>query len=130
MLTLSILNPTDRQNFESVRKMCSTEVTRALKDKIKGSEGTVQFLQIIRDSIDAFMDNKLTPLQRIRKTWYSLFIVRMWREFIISKKQYRLKYNFLTNNCYSCLELNAHSLVMILIHLQKMDRPDLFLPQY
>lgn len=130
MLTPSALNPTDRQNFESVRKMCSTEVTRALKEKINGSEGTVQYLQIIRDTIDAFMDNELTPLQRIRKIWYSLFLVRMWREFVISKKIYRLKNNFLTNNCYSCLELNAHSLVLILIQLKKMNRPDLFLPHY
>lgn len=128
LLTVSTLCPTDRQNFESVRRMCSVQVLRALRENIKDSEGTVQYLQIIRDNIDAFFDNELTPLQRVRKLWYSLFLVRMWRDFISSNKHYKLKDNFLTMNCYSCLELNAHSLVLILIRLKNMNRPDLFLP--
>lgn len=128
LLTPSILNPTDRQNFTSVQRMCSVNVTRLLKEKIKNSDGTAQFLQIVRDVINAFLDKELTPLQRIRKIWYSIFLIRFWREFIVSKREYTLKNNFLTVNCYSCIEINAHSLVLCILHLQRINRPDLFAP--
>lgn len=78
LLTPSILNPMDRQNFASVQRMCSINVTGLLKEKIKDSDGTSQFLQIVRDVIDSFMDKEITPLQRIHKIWYSLFLIRLW----------------------------------------------------
>lgn len=68
------------------------------------------------------------PLQRVRKMWYSLFLIRIWRQFILSKKEYTLKDNFLTGNCYSCIEINAHSLILCLIHLKKINKPEWFLP--
>lgn len=128
MLTPSVLNPNDRQNFASVQKMCSTHVTTLLKDKIKGSDGTVQFLQIIRDVVNSFMDEEIIPLHRIRKIWYSLFLIRLWRQFIISRKEYTLANNFLTVNCYACIEINAHSLVLCILHLRNLNRPELFAP--
>lgn len=127
-LTPSTLNPTDRQNYESAKRMCSPEVIRLLKEKIKNSDGTIQFLQIMRDFIDAFMNKCLNPLQRVRKSWYPLFVIRIWREFIVSKAGCTLKNNFLTNNCYACIEMNAHSLVLCLLHLKKIDKPEWFLP--
>lgn len=128
LLTPSILNPMDRQNFASVERMCSMNVTKLLKEKIKDSDGTVQYLQIIRDVIGALMDKELTPLQRVHKIWYSLFLIRLWREFIISKREYTLANNFLTMNCYSCIEINAHSLVLCILHLRDINRPELFAP--
>lgn len=119
-LTLSTLNPTDRQNYQLCRRMCS--------DQVINSDGTIQFLQIIRLVIDAFMEKILTPLQRIRKIWYALFLIRIWRRFIVSKKQYSIKNNFLTANCYSCIELNAHSLILIILHLKRINKPELFMP--
>lgn len=74
------------------------------------------------------MDRDLTPLQRIRKIWFPLFLVRIWRNFIVLSKQYSLKNNFLTTNCYSCLEINAHSLISIILHLRETNHPELFLP--
>lgn len=127
-LTHSTLNPTDRQNFQSVRRMCSQEVIGLLREKVKNSDGTIQYLNIIRDVIDAFMEKNLKCLQRVRKIWYSLFLIRIWRQFIISSKRYTLKNNFLTANCYSCIELNAQSLILVLLHLKKVNKPELFLP--
>lgn len=127
-LTPSTINPSDRQNFKSVLRLCNQRVTTLLKDNIKDSKGTIQFLQIIRDVVDSFMDLKLTPLQRIRKIWYSLFILRMWRDFIQSSKKYTLKDNFLTANCFSCIELNAHSMVLCMLYLKKVNKPELFIP--
>lgn len=127
-LTASVLNPFDRQNFRSVLRMCDPKVITLLKSHVKGSEGTVVYLQLMKDIIEAFLDQNLTPLQRVRKMWYSIFIIRMWRHFILSHKQYKLKYNFLTTPCYICLELNAHSLIMCMLHLKDISRPELFSP--
>lgn len=44
LLTASTLNPTDRQNFPSVLRMCSQKVTNLLKAKIENSQATVIFL--------------------------------------------------------------------------------------
>lgn len=105
-LTPSTLNPTDRQNFESARRMCSTEVISLLREYVKDSNGTMQYLQMMRDLIEAFTNKTLTPLQRIRKLWYCLFLARIWRQSILSnKKKHTLKENFLTLNCYTCIEI-------------------------
>lgn len=127
-LTASVLNPFDRQNFRSVLRMCDPKVIALLKSHVEGSEATVIYLQMMKDIIDAFLDRSLKPLQRVRKMWFSIFIIRMWRHFIVSHKKYKLKYNFLTTPCYSCLELNAHSILMCMLHLKEINRPDLFLP--
>lgn len=39
-----------------------------------------------------------------------------------------MKDNFLTVTCYSCIEINAHSLVLCILHLKKLNRPELFAP--
>lgn len=85
-------------------------------------------MQILRDITDAYLDKNLTPLQRIRKLWYSLFLNRIWRNYTVSKKEYSLNDNFLTSNCYSCVEINAHSMVLCLMHLYETGKPELFLP--
>lgn len=127
-LTASVLNPIDRQNFHSVLRMCDPKVIALLKSHVKESDATVLYLQIMKDIIDAFLDKNLKPIQRVRKILYPIFIIRIWRHFIISSKKYKLKNNFITSPCYTCLELNAHSLVMCLLHLKAINRPDLFLP--
>lgn len=45
-LTATTINPKDRQNFESVLKICDPTVMQLLKDHVNDSEGTVMFLQI------------------------------------------------------------------------------------
>lgn len=127
-LTMTTLNPIDRQNFQSARKMFDAKVLKLLKKHVPNSEGTVQYLQIMRDVIAAYMDRNLTPLERVRKIWISLFLVRIWYSFIVSRKEYTLKNNFLTNNCYSCIEINAHSLILIMLYLKKIEKPEFFLP--
>lgn len=125
-LTASVLNPVDRQNFSSVLRMCHPRVIQLLKQHVKGSEATALFLQMTNDIIECFMNQHLTPLQRIRKIWYPLFIFRIWRQFIVKHKEYTLGNNFLTSNCYSCIEINSQSLIWIMASL--MDQPELFLP--
>lgn len=127
-LTKSILNPVDKQNFKSVEKMCSEKVLSLLTIGVKSSRATVQYLEMIRDITAAFRDQTLTPEERIRKLWYHVFILRLWRRFILNHKNYHLKEHFLTMNCYACIEINAHSLIQIILKLQEVNRPELFLP--
>lgn len=127
-LTATVLNPIDRQNFESVLRICDALVTSLLSSNVKGSEGTVKFLQITRDIIDAYTDVSLKPLERTQKIWNALFIIRIWRNYILDHKRYTLAKNFLTHNCYTCIELNAHSLIAIMLYLKRNNMSQLFIP--
>lgn len=127
-LSPMVLNPIDKQNYESAERMFHKRVTNLLRKSVDDSEGTIKFLEIMRSIKEAFMDELLTPLERVNKAWYSVFIIRMWRAFINSNRRYTLKKNFLTNNCYACIELNAHSLVLCMVQLKNLNMPHLFLP--
>lgn len=127
-LTPSVLNPIDRQNYQSARRMYSDKVITLLRNHVPGSEGTVSFLMMMRDLSDSFYDPKLSPLQRVNKVWYVTFLLRIWRHSIQSNEQLTLKDNFLTQNCYSCVEINAHSLVHVLVYLKETDLKAWFLP--
>lgn len=127
-LTKTVLNPLDKQNFSSVQKMCSDAVIHLLKTHVKGSEGTAKFLEILKAVIDAFLDVNLEPLHRVRKIWYAVFMLRLWRKFILSKKNLTLKKNFITMNTYVCVELNAHGLVKIMLSLKEASASHLFVP--
>lgn len=128
LLTLSTFDRNDRQNFGSVLKMCDPRVFKCLKDCVPGSEATIQFLQILRDIIDSYMQRDLSPIQRIRKIWYALFLIRIWRQFIVASKIFKLNDHFLTANCYTCIELNAHNLVLCILYLRTINKPEWFLP--
>lgn len=128
LLTASVLNPLDRQNFQSVMRICDNRVINLLKKKVPRSEGTVKFLEILQNIIQSYMDQSLLPLQRINKIWYSIFILRIWREYILTNKDLTLKEKVVTSNCYICIELNAHSLVQCLLYLKKNDLSINFLP--
>lgn len=99
-----------------------------LQKHVKDSEATAMFLNIMRRHVFAFIDPKMKPLDRIDDVWYSLFMVRLWREYILSHPTYSFKDNFLTANSYSCLELGAHFLVNVILHLKRTNQPHLFVP--
>lgn len=127
-MTKSTLNPLDRQNFQSVSQMCDERVIKLLETNVPDSSGTVLFLQIVQDVTKSFMNPYLQPIERVEKIWYALFIVRIWRQFIFKHKNFKLNDSFLSGNCYSCIELNAHCLVMLLIRLKHENLANLFQP--
>lgn len=126
-MTKSTLNPIDKQNFDSVKRICSNNVIELLRSKVHSSHGTVKFLEIMQYVIDSYMDQTLSPLERVYKIWYSVFMLRLWRAFIVSKKTLCLKENFMSMNCYICVELNAHSLLNMLLQLKQINMPNLFM---
>lgn len=127
-LTATTVNPKDRQNYDSVLRICHPTVIGMLKDHVKKSDGTAMFLSIIRAFNDAFMDVKLRPIERVEKLWYALFIVRIWRQFVLKKKLLTLKKNFISIYLYTCLEQNAHSLLLIIMFLRQKNLSHLFQP--
>lgn len=127
-LTPSILNPVDRQNVNSALRMCDNKVIKLLEEHLPRSEGTVAYLKIMRSVIDTFYEPNLTPLQRINKIWFSVFILRMWRSFIESQENLSVDENFLTRYTYACIEINAHSLVLLIIFLKNNDLDKWFKP--
>jgi hypothetical protein len=108
--------------------MCDKKVINLLRSEVFGSEGTAYFLEMVQNIIDSYMDTTLPPLDRVRKIWYPLFIMRIWRDFVLKSKKYTLKNNFLTPNCYACIELNAHAMVKIMCYLKENGTETLFLP--
>lgn len=127
-LTASILNPVDKQNVGSAMRMCDHKVITLLRKHLPRSEGTATFLEIMRSVVDTFYDARLKPLERIQKIWYTTFILRIWRNYIESQENLSMKNNFLTTHSYVCVELNAHSLVHLIIYLKKNNMDDWFLP--
>lgn len=127
-LTPTILNPKDKQNFDSVLRMTDKSVIELLLQNVVGGCGTAKYLEIIRKIIDSFMDLTLKPLDRIYKIWYSVFMLRLWRCYVVNDKSLTLKENFMTTNCYSCVELNAHSLVFCLLRLKENNQSHHFIP--
>lgn len=49
LLTNSVLNPIDKQNFCSVLRMIDQRVITMLQTNVSNSNGTIMFLQIMRD---------------------------------------------------------------------------------
>lgn len=125
-LTKTVLNPKDKQNFSSVLKICDERVVDLLIKNVEGSEGTAKFLEVLRKILDSMLKLSLKPLECIERIWYAVFLFRIWRQFIIDSTEFTLKDNFLTNNCFSCIELNAHSLVKVLLRLKNLNAPELF----
>lgn len=127
-LTASTFDSNDKQNFDSMLRIIDERVLNLLKQHVPKSEATIKFLEIIRNVIEAYTDKDLSPLDRIGKIWDATFLIRIWRHFISSKTDATLKDNFLSRNSYSCIEINAHSMVLLLLYLKKNDMPEYFLP--
>jgi hypothetical protein len=127
-LTQATIKPTDRQNFDSVLKICSDAVIELLASNVEYSEGTVMYLRIMSNILRAFLDLTLTPLQRVRMIWFSNFMLRIWRSHLIETGR-DIKENFITSYCYSCVEFNAHSLILIILNLKENGLDHLFFPE-
>ncbi|KAF5286417.1 hypothetical protein FQR65_LT12598 [Abscondita terminalis] len=93
-ITSSDLNPEDRVNFKSVEKIISVEVRECLS-KIPESK-----------------EKDMSLEKRIYNIWYAVFFLRIWRFWIRNSTRYTVKDNFITNNSYECIEINAHHLAL------------------
>ena len=76
----------------------------------------------------SFLDKSLPPLDRIYRIWFSTFALRIWRFWLCSEENYTLGNNFISSNAYLCVEVCAHSLVLVALKLRNILKPELFLP--
>lgn len=60
--------------------------------------------------------------------WYPNFILRLWRDYIESQPNLTVRDNFVTPATYACIEVNAHSIVQLIIHLKNDGLDEWFLP--
>lgn len=122
LLTIYDIDPSDRQNYLSAEKICSDNSAKCLNDYVPGSEATVLYIKAMRGVLLSFLENNLQSNERIYHIWSALFFFRAWRSWLLnsekidphnkkSKSLYTLKDNFISSNCYTCIELNAHALV-------------------
>ena len=108
------INHKDRQNYDAVLHITSKSVITLLS-QIPDARGTSALLQVTRYVIDSFLDKKLDALSRVEKAWCAVFFMRYWRQWLLLNPNYTLENNFITQNAYMCIELNAHSLITFLV---------------
>ncbi|KAJ8686027.1 hypothetical protein QAD02_021820 [Eretmocerus hayati] len=128
LLTKTDFDGADRMNFNAAKKICSAKVIKLL-EKIPSTAGTREYLKIMNLTMLAFLSTDLNPLVRTYCSWYGVNFLRLWREWISGYDEFSVVNNFVSLNTYTCLELNAHSLVSILLKI--IDDPKLiesFLP--
>lgn len=126
-LTYTDIDPKDRQNFNSIMKICQVPVLNALKEHVPASNGTIMYLKICKWIIDSYMDSTLNPIERVYLIWKSVFILRGWRAWLI-KEGYSLESCFISYNAYVCVEINAHSLINLIEHFRENNLSKFFLP--
>lgn len=125
-LTENIVNSNDRQNFDNVLKICDNTIINLIETHVKYSQGTVFYLKIMSSILRSYLDPSLSPLERIRCICFSNFMLRIWRENIIQSKTNTLKEHFVTLYAYICVEINAHSIIYLMLYYKDRNMDDLF----
>ena len=96
----------DKQNFEAVSRI-TTHCVFDLLEQVPDAKGTMHYLKCMQYFVDAYLNK--TPLERIHKAWYTIFF------WLSLNKNYNIRNNFITHNASSCIELNGHSLILLLL---------------
>lgn len=126
LVTTDIL-PEDRQNFHSLEKIMDSPVLEALHKYVIDSEATVVYLNLCKNVTSCCLDKQLSPLVRIFRIWNSVFILRIWRDFL-KAANYSVNDNFISQNAYDCIEVNAICLIRLIMNLRNNGITDMFKP--
>lgn len=129
-LVQSDINPEDRQNFSSLEKIMHDRVLNALSMHVVGCEGTIMYLKLCKFITSSFLENKLTPIERIYNIWYAVFFLRCWKKSIQTSNELSIEQNFISLNAYTCVEINAHNLIEIVRKMRSDRQEKMFLPSY
>lgn len=100
-------------------------VQKALQDFIPDSEATVLYLKLCSEIELSLMDHDVIPEQRIEKMFHVVYFLRIWKKWISSSGY--TSANFITNNSYVCIEINAANLLDLVRRFRDENRPELFL---
>lgn len=129
LLNSTNINGSDKMNFQSVIALVQDNVRKELVENIKNSEGTIEFLLIMKLAVFSFLDKNISSKERIRQIWYVIFFLRIWRDWLWTNSRYTSD-NFITSNVYNCIELNGHTLLNVICYLRdnysKTDQQNFF----
>lgn len=126
-LTYQDVYPVDKMNYGSFAKIIDPRVIEALKKYVNNCEATIQYLRICEDVTSSYLQLDMTPVERIFRIWRSVYFLRIWRQFILSSKSYTLQNNFITTNAYTCVEINAKNLILLIKKFRDQNTPEQFL---
>lgn len=125
----------DRQNYDALKKIMKPEVSEALAKHIIDSNATVMYIKLCFEISSSLYEDNVSPLDRIYRIWHANFFLRAWRNWLQKTeshtekdKRYNLADNFLTRNCYACVEIKANNLISIIQTFRDKNLPNLFLP--
>lgn len=100
----------------------------ALNKHVADSAATIMYLKHSRDLIRAFTDVGLTPLDRVLMAWRTLYFFRAWHKWIQGhENQYNINDNFISQNCFTCMEINAYGLLHLIKKFGDNNQSNLFL---
>lgn len=125
-LVLKDICPDDKQNFRSLKNVINPRVLDALILNVPDSQATVMYLKLCSNIESAMNDFDMMPVERIKRIWFTVFFLRIWRKWILSSK-YSLTQNWITPNAYACVEVNAHSIVRLMRIFRQNNEDHLFL---
>lgn len=98
------LDHKDRQSFDAMSHITHNSVLSLLA-QLPDAKGTYQY-------------TTLSPLQRIKKVWYTIFFLHYWHRWLLLQKNYVIKDNSIISNAYTGIELNGHAIILFLIILR------------
>ncbi|CAF4729851.1 unnamed protein product [Rotaria sp. Silwood2] len=126
------VHPKDKQNFSSCVKISSDDVLSALDD-VSGSYAMQVYLRLLRSIILAYIERSTSTIDRIYHSWITVFICRLWwvwlqltdvENFSTKYKDNKNNYFFITKAAYHSIEINAHTLLSVVLLVCQHDLPE------
>ncbi|CAF3247872.1 unnamed protein product [Rotaria sp. Silwood2] len=127
--------PKDRQNFASCRRI-SSDIVLNLLNKNENCKGTFVYLSLLRSIITGLIEKSTTIEERLYHIWTVVFTCRFWWAWIQNLKVknssdddnsdiiQKMKANsFITKPTFWCIEINAHTLLYIILLVIKGKLP-------
>lgn len=126
-LVRSDICPQDLQNYASLEKVMHDRCIKAMEENIIDSEATVMYLKLCKMITSSFLDENMNVNDRIYNIWHANYFFRAWRKWIKSAdNDYTIKDNFISSNAYSCIEINAHSMIYAILKLRNEGKTEMF----
>ncbi|CAF3397249.1 unnamed protein product [Rotaria socialis] len=125
----------DRQNYASCRRI-SSELILQLLNKMEDCKGTYIYLSLLRSIISGLIEKSTIIQERLYHVWSVVFTCRLWWTWLQYSKL-KLNYddndhekidnikanNFITKPTFWCIEINAHTLLYIVLLVIKRKLP-------
>ncbi|CAF3394812.1 unnamed protein product [Rotaria sp. Silwood2] len=134
-LIKSDICPKDRQNYASCRRISSELVLQLLKEQAD-YKGTYIYLSLLRSVIIGLIEKSTTVEERLYHIWSVVFTCRFWWTWLQHSKL-KINYDdnndeiidnikansFITKPTFWCIEINAHTLLYIVLLVIKRKLP-------